>query len=191
MKAISTKHALALVLSASVLAGCASNSTTDDAATSGADVTPVDQSGGVEVSAPGEGGSLTTEEMAAQQAEMERQAKEKEEAVLREIRTFYFDFDKSAVRPESRAALMAHAAFLSANPNVNVVLEGHSDERGTKEYNLALGERRAQSVERFLVVNGVARTQVEVVSYGEEKPAATGHSESDWAKNRRVYIEYK
>ena len=93
MKAISTKHALALVLSASVLAGCASNSTTDDAATSGADVTPVDQSGGVEVSAPGEGETLTSEEMAAKQAEMERLAKEKEEAVLREIRTFYFDFD--------------------------------------------------------------------------------------------------
>ena len=98
---------------------------------------------------------------------------------------------KSAVRPESRAALMAHAAFLAANPNVSVTLEGHSDERGTKEYNLALGERRAQSVERFLVVNGVSRTQLEVVSYGEEKPAASGHSESDWAKNRRVFIEYK
>ena len=190
MKAISTKHALALVLSASVLAGCASTST-DDTATSGSDVTPVDQSGGVEVGTPGEAGSMTSEEMAAQKAEMERQAKEKEEAVLREIRTFYFDFDKSAVKPESRAALMAHAAFLAANPNVNVALEGHSDERGTKEYNLALSERRAQSVERFLVVNGVARTQVEVVSYGEEKPASSGQSESDWAKNRRVYIEYK
>ena len=82
MKAISTKHALALILSASVLAGCASNSTTDDAETMGADVTPMDQSGGVEVGTPGEAGSLSTEEMAAQQAEMERQAKEKEEAVF-------------------------------------------------------------------------------------------------------------
>ncbi len=189
MKAISTKNALALVLSASVLAGCTSTSTIDEDA-SGA-VTAVDQQGGGEVYPGGEGSTLTSAELAEQQAQLEREAKEKEEAVLREIRTFYFDFDKSAIRPESRAALMAHAAFLSANPNLKVNLEGHSDERGTKEYNLALGERRAQSVERFLVVNGVARTQVEVVSYGEEKPAAMGHDESAWAKNRRVYIEYK
>lgn len=196
MKAISTKNALALIFSASILAGCSSTGTTEDT-DAGADtgvaneVAPVDQAGGSETYGQGEGSDLVSSEMAAQQAEAERLAKEQEDGVLREIRTFYFDFDKSSVKPESRTALMAHAAFLAANPNVNVTLEGHSDERGTREYNLALGERRGQSVERFLVVNGVARTQLEVVSFGEEKPAATGPDESSWAKNRRVMIQYK
>lgn len=189
MKAISTKNVLAMLLSASVLAGCASTSTTDE--TSGSDATAGDQTGGSEVYPGGEGSDVSASELAEQQAQMERQAKEREAAALREVRTFYFDFDKSAIMPESRAALMAHAAFLSANPKVNIVVEGHTDERGTKEYNLALGERRAQSVERFLVVNGVARTQLEMVSFGEEKPAVMGHAESEWAKNRRAYIEYK
>ena len=195
MKAISTKNALALIFSASILAGCSTTGTTEDAdmnadATAN-DVTVTDQQGGSETYGQGEGAEVVSSEMMAQKAEAERLAKEKEAGVLREIRTFYFDFDKSSVKPESRTALMAHAAFLAANPNVNVTLEGHSDERGTKEYNLALGERRGQSVERFLVVNGVARTQLEVVSFGEEKPAAAGHDESSWAKNRRVMIQYK
>ena len=193
MKAISTKNALALIFSASILAGCSTTGTTEDADVnaSGSDVTVTDQEGGSETYGKDEGSDVVSSEMAAQKAEAERLAKEKEEGVLREIRTFYFDFDKSSVKPESRTALMAHAAFLAANPNVNVTLEGHSDERGTKEYNLALGERRGQSVERFLVVNGVARTQLEVVSFGEEKPAAAGHDESSWAKSRRVVIQYK
>ncbi len=193
MKAISTKNALALIFSASILAGCSTTGTTEDADIN-ADangVTVTDQEGGSESYGQGEGAAVVTSEMDAQKAEAERLAKEKEAGVLREIRTFYFDFDKSSVKPESRTALMAHAAFLAANPNVNVALEGHSDERGTKEYNLALGERRGQSVERFLVVNGVARTQLEVVSFGEEKPAAAGHDESSWAENRRVMIQYK
>ena len=191
MKAISTKNALALVFTASVLAGCASTSTTDDPASTGMDGNESGQSNGSETYAQGDGSSLSTDALAEQKAQAERDARQKEEAVLREIRTFYFDFDKSAVRPESRAALMAHAAYLAVNQNVNVSLVGHSDERGTKEYNLALGERRAKSVETFLVVNGVARTQIEVVSFGEEKPADAGHDDSAWAKNRRVEIQYK
>jgi len=195
MKAISTKNALALIFSASILAGCASTDTTEDADTNAnADANGVavtDQAGGAEAYGQGDGANVATSELEAQKAEAKRLAKEKEAGALREIRTFYFDFDKSSVKPESRTVLMAHAAFLAANPNVNVTLEGHSDERGTKEYNLALGERRGQSVERFLVVNGVARTQLEVVSFGEEKPATAGHDESSWAKNRRVMIQYK
>jgi peptidoglycan-associated lipoprotein len=193
MKAISTKNALALIFSASILAGCSTTGTTEDADTNAdaSGVAVTDQAGGAETYGQGDDVNVATSELEAKKAEAERLAKEKEAGALREIRTFYFDFDKSSVKPGSRIALMAHAAFLAANPNVSVTLEGHSDERGTKEYNLALGERRGQSVERFLVVNGVARTQLEVISFGEEKPAAAGHDESSWAKNRRVMIQYK
>ena len=131
---------------------------------------------------------LAAQELAAQQAQ---EAAMKEQAALREIRTFYFDFDEASIKTDSRPALAAHAAFLSANPSVKIVLEGHTDERGTKGYNMALGERRANSVQKFLVVNGVSKAQIEVVSFGEERPAIAEHTEAAWSQNRRAYIEYK
>lgn len=104
--------------------------------------------------------------------------------------TVYFDFDKSNVRPDAVDTLRAHAAYLSANPGVSVRLEGHCDERGTREYNLALGERRGNSVANFLTANGASTSQIEVISYGEERPVAEGHNEAAWARNRRVELEY-
>ena len=86
--------------------------------------------------------------------------------------------------------LTAHVRFLRANPGASVVLQGHTDERGTREYNLALGERRAGAVERYLNVQGVSPSQVEVVSYGEERPAARGQNEQAYAQNRRVVFAY-
>jgi len=103
---------------------------------------------------------------------------------------FYFDFDKSQVKMESVQALRGHAKYLVANPSANVVLEGHADERGTREYNMALGERRAQAIARVLTVNGVSSSQIELVSFGEEKPAVMGHNDSSWAQNRRVELKY-
>ncbi|TDY01673.1 peptidoglycan-associated lipoprotein Pal [Thiohalophilus thiocyanatoxydans] len=105
-------------------------------------------------------------------------------------RVIYFDFDSSRITDEQREVIDAHADFLSRNPDVEVVLEGHTDERGTREYNLALGERRAQSVEQLLQVQGVSAEQIEVISFGEERPAAMGHDESAWRLNRRVEILY-
>lgn len=102
---------------------------------------------------------------------------------------FYFEFDKSDLSAEDRDALVYHAAELKANPNRRIRLEGHADERGTREYNLALGERRAQSVERYLQVQGVSATQMEVISYGEERPADTGTTEAAYSKNRRVELK--
>jgi peptidoglycan-associated lipoprotein len=101
----------------------------------------------------------------------------------------YFGFDDDALTSESVDILKAHAALLAENGN-SVVLEGHADERGTREYNMALGERRAKSVQAFLVAEGVAASQIEVVSYGEERPSVDGHDEAAWAKNRRVEIRY-
>lgn len=110
---------------------------------------------------------------------------------LNQLQTvFYFDFDKAVVRQQGFADLEAHARYLAQNPGAAVRLEGHADERGTREYNMALGERRAKAVERLLMVNGAASGQVESVSFGEEKPAMIGHDADSWAKNRRVELKY-
>ncbi|HEC26374.1 MAG TPA: peptidoglycan-associated lipoprotein Pal [Gammaproteobacteria bacterium] len=102
----------------------------------------------------------------------------------------YFAYDSTELDADSQAIAEAHATFLSNNPATKVVLEGHADERGTREYNLALGERRAQSVADVFVALGVSPANIEVISYGEENPVAEGHDESSWRLNRRVEIRY-
>ncbi len=106
-------------------------------------------------------------------------------------RLVYFDFDRDAVRSEFIPMLEAHARYLSRNPDARLRLEGHTDERGTREYNLALGERRAQSVRRIMNLNGARDTQLEVISYGEEMPVAFTQTEEAWARNRRVELVYE
>lgn len=105
-------------------------------------------------------------------------------------RVIYFAFDTSSVPAAAFDTLRAHANYLKGNSNAKVRLEGHADERGTREYNVALAERRAQAVEKFLRVQGVSAAQIQIVSYGEEKPAAYGSDEMSWAKNRRVELNY-
>ncbi|MHB1240463.1 MAG: peptidoglycan-associated lipoprotein Pal [Gammaproteobacteria bacterium] len=105
-------------------------------------------------------------------------------------RTIYFAFDKSTVKPEYRDIIAAHAAYLSAHPKLTVTLEGNTDERGSREYNIGLGERRAEAVKQMLLVQGVAANQVHTISYGEERPVCTAHDESCWRLNRRVDIVY-
>jgi peptidoglycan-associated lipoprotein len=105
-------------------------------------------------------------------------------------RTVYFDFDKSDIKPEARQIIEHHAKYLAANPNTHIVLQGHCDERGTREYNLSLGERRARAVQQVMTLQGVAASQLELVSYGEERPVGAGHDESAWALNRRVEFVY-
>jgi len=137
-------------------------------------------------------------ERAEAEARARREAAERERAeaearanqLRQEINTFeteriYFDFDKSELKPAAQETLTKKAAWLRANPNYNVNIEGHCDERGTNEYNLALGERRADAAENFLIALGVSRDRISTVSYGEERPADTGHNESAWSKNRR------
>ncbi len=109
------------------------------------------------------------------------------EAALRAITTFYFEFDSSDLKPEAMRALDVHAKDLKAQGN-RVALEGHTDERGTREYNMALGERRAAAVQRYLALQGVSVSQLELISYGEEKAAVTGTGEEAWAQNRRVEL---
>lgn len=106
-------------------------------------------------------------------------------------RIVYFDYDSFEVRSEYTGALEANARYLKANPNRKVSLEGHTDERGGREYNLALGQKRAEAVRRSLAVLGVPEAQMEPVSFGEEKPAAMGMDETSYAKNRRVELSYR
>lgn len=106
-------------------------------------------------------------------------------------RVVHFDYDSSELSSTDLQTLQAHAQFLMANANSRVALTGHTDERGTREYNMALGERRAKAVESFLVTTGVSPTQLEAVSYGKEMPVATGHTEAAWKENRRVEINYE
>jgi len=105
-------------------------------------------------------------------------------------RVFYFDLNSSELSQEDRDALAYHARFLNSFPNVSVVIEGHADERGSREYNLALGERRAKAIERILNLEGVPKEQIQVISFGEERPVAMGHDEESWRLNRRVELLY-
>jgi peptidoglycan-associated lipoprotein len=103
----------------------------------------------------------------------------------------HFDFDSSTIDSESRRVIEQHAAYLAANPDIKINLTGHADERGTREYNLALGERRGDSVERMLSVLGVNGDRVTTISYGEEQPLAMGHDETSWRVNRQVEFIYQ
>lgn len=105
-------------------------------------------------------------------------------------RVVYFDLDSSEIRDQDRAVVEAHATYLASNPQTRLRLEGHADERGSREYNIALGERRANTVQQLMGLFGVGEQQLTSISYGEERPAALGHDESSWQLNRRVTLEY-
>jgi len=105
-------------------------------------------------------------------------------------RVMYFDLDSSQVKDEDRDIITVHAEFLATHSEITVVLEGHADERGSREYNIALGEKRAKAVKQLMTLQGVAETQIQVISFGEERPVALGHDASAWNLNRRVEILY-
>jgi peptidoglycan-associated lipoprotein len=106
-------------------------------------------------------------------------------------RSVYFDYDSNVVKDEFRNLIQAHTKYLIDNKNARARLEGNTDERGSREYNLALGQRRADAVKKIMVVLGVPESRLETISFGEEKPNASGHDESAWSKNRRTDIVYQ
>jgi len=106
-------------------------------------------------------------------------------------RSVYFDFDSFVVKPEFQSLVDAHSKYLTSNKGRKIVIEGNADERGSREYNLALGQKRADAVKSRLQLLGVAEAQMETVSFGEEKPRASGHDEAAWAENRRADLNYK
>ncbi len=125
-------------------------------------------------------------------AKVEKAKKAAPEAVtakdLYEFADVHFDFDKFNLTDEARATLDKHAAWLNKNRNVNITIEGHCDERGTAEYNLALGQRRADAAAKYLTDMGVEQSMIKTISYGEERPQDSGHNEDAWAKNRRAHV---
>lgn len=158
----------ALALAMAVAVGCSSKGGDDSGEGTGAGIDP-NAGYGAGAGAGSVDGSLS------------------EEAALRAITTFYFEYDSADLRPEAMRALDVHARDLKGN-GARVVLEGHTDERGTREYNMALGERRSRAVQRYMVLQGVSPAQMELVSYGEERPVAMGNDEQSWAQNRRVEL---
>ena len=105
-------------------------------------------------------------------------------------RVIYFEFNSSVVKSEYQDILTAHAEYIAGHSDIAVILEGHADERGSREYNIALGERRAKAIQQLLTLQGVAQSQLQVISFGEERPVALGHDESAWSLNRRVELLY-
>ncbi|WP_027716025.1 peptidoglycan-associated lipoprotein Pal [Desulfuromonas sp. TF] len=120
------------------------------------------------------------------QARAAAEAAAREEAARTGIQRIFFDFDQYVLTSQARDILAGNAAYLKANPEVSVRIEGHCDERGSDEYNLALGERRAQSAQKYLISLGIDSSRLDVISYGEEKPLDPGNNEEAWAKNRRA-----
>lgn len=176
MKLNKVLKGLLVALPVLTLAACSSTSSTDQ---SDADTSGVSQQQQETV-------QVETVEPVVSPAEQMRQKLD----ALRQENTIYFDFDKATVRPEFVETLQAHGAFLSANPSVRVTIEGHTDERGTPEYNIALGERRAMAVVQYLQNLGVSAGQISTVSYGEEKPVDMSRTEAGFAKNRRAVLVY-
>lgn len=105
-------------------------------------------------------------------------------------RVLYFELDSSQIKDEDRDIIAVHAEFLAAHSEITIVLEGHADERGSREYNIALGEKRAKAVKQIMTLQGVEDEQIQVISFGEERPVALGHDASAWNLNRRVEILY-
>ncbi|MFT5211675.1 MAG: peptidoglycan-associated lipoprotein [Flavobacterium sp.] len=194
MGIVNTRGILALGLAAILLAGCASKPTEEEnAGTSVAEDVTSDTSTDMDSSDNGDS------DMAAPAAPVGPRVTSDGGIVVSSGESgtealnlvFYFDFDQAIVKRSGHAELDKHANALMQARSIRVRLEGHADERGTREYNLALGERRANALRAYLVAQGVSRSQIEVISYGEEKPAILGGGESTWAQNRRVRFNYK
>ena len=126
----------------------------------------------------------------AKRRELEKAQMFANEMKMFESENIYFDFDKSDLKADAQAVLKKKADWLRRNPGYSLKVEGHADERGTNEYNLALGERRASSAKKFLATLGIAENRISIISYGEERPANPGNGESAWAENRRGVLVY-
>lgn len=172
-----------LLIALPVLAVTACSSSDDAADASMQETTNQQQTAGTQE---------TTDTTVVTPMDTESQLSEQElqELKLRENQTVFFAFDNATVSGDYEEMLAAHAAYLSKNPTINVKVEGHADERGTPEYNIALGERRAEAVSKYLQALGVQADQIQIMSYGEEKPLVLGQSEAAYAKNRRAVIVY-
>ena len=188
---------LALVLAgAALLAACAGTTGTveDDAQTTdsqtSSDATPSGTGDDTISSTGGAVGDATVSGGIAPPGELEGHPLDDPAGSLA-TRTIYFEFDSSEVPESGRVTIGAHSRYLAEHPGTLITLEGHADERGSREYNIALGERRAHAVRQLMTLLGATNPQIRTISYGEERPTAVGHDESAWQLNRRVEIIYR
>ncbi|MEJ8837483.1 peptidoglycan-associated lipoprotein Pal [Ramlibacter sp. AN1133] len=179
------KRVFLAVALAAALAGCASGVKLDDV--------PVEDKQGTAVTTPTPGTGTTPSTGATSRVEpVDATRGATDIAGPNGVgRIVYFDYDSNVIKPEFQNVIEAHARFLKANGSRHVVIEGHTDERGGREYNLALGQRRSEAVRRALELLGVKDSQVEAVSFGKEKPAVPGNDETAFARNRRAEIAYR
>lgn len=170
-----------------VLAACSSSPTQDAAPVEdkGTGATTTAPAGGATTAGIGSGGVTGTTTGATGQPPHKNPAN-----LLSQKRSVYFDFDQYVIKDEYKATVEAHAKYLQGNRALRVTLQGNTDERGTREYNIALGQRRADAVKKLMMVLGATEIQIETVSFGKEKPRREGHDEASWAENRRVDIVY-
>jgi peptidoglycan-associated lipoprotein len=183
--------ALSLVISTALVAGCAKRPATTAAsapAPTGAAATTGSTAGAAQMTpAPAPAPPTAAPQAPATTA----RPSPKEFMAIPELKPIYFDFDKYDIRPADARVLNANASWLKSNADQLVLIEGHCDERGTNEYNLALGERRAKSTMNYLVSQGVQASRITIISYGEERPVCTQHNEECWSKNRRAQFLVK
>jgi peptidoglycan-associated lipoprotein len=173
------KHVALYLAIAAIAAGCASKETKTDA--------PVtDRSAGVTQPSRSASGSTTTP---AQQPNIAGNPLKDPNNILSK-RSVFFDYDSNAVKDEYKNLVQAHSRYMGDKRDSKIRIEGNCDERGSREYNLALGQRRAESVKKMMTVQGVQDGRIETISYGEEKPMAQGHDEQSWSQNRRADIKY-
>ena len=185
MNAIKT-FALPLIAVSLIMTGCATRKPTTDLNNDPSSNVP-STSTTVNTSGLSEDAALNAQNLAGASA---KGVTEANKSFLAK-RVVHFDYDSSELSNEDFQTLQAHAQFLNANANSKIALTGHTDERGTREYNMALGERRAKAVQSYIITNGVNATQLEAVSYGKEMPINAGHNEAAWKENRRVELNYE
>ena len=173
---------------AAALAGCASGVKLDEAPVESRTPTPVDSGAAASAAGTAPGAtSGTAPQSRVTTVDLTKPTPDASAATLG--RVVYFDFDSFVIKDEFKPLIEGHARALAGNRGRHVVVEGHTDERGSREYNLALGQKRAEAVVKSLELLGVGANQVEAVSFGEERPAAAGHDEAAWAKNRRAELK--
>ena len=175
---------IAIFSAAFLLAACETASTTST--DSASDSASSSASGASSASASSSGSSSSSDTSASSSSSSSDDAMTPAEKLARVGNTVYFDFDSAALSYDAQVTLSRQLAFLQLNPEAVVVIEGHADERGTREYNLALGDRRASAARDYLLAKGIDAARIRTVSYGKERPAMSGSNETSWAKNRRA-----
>ena len=192
MKIITIKNSWLVLVTALLISGCTQQAAKpdDEMAGEAGEAEYSEATSGATIGTIGIGDKFAGTALEGMKISYEKNAINDPQNVL-SIKTIYFAFDSSDISAEDIEVIKHHGKYLALHPDVTLRLEGHTDERGTREYNIALADRRAQAVKKLILFQGVSPSQVTIISYGEEKPAAFGHDEEAWRLNRRAELVYE